>query len=109
MALAHLLQCYTKAIKNPDSEDVIAITIDHGLRTDSAQEAVQVAEWAKSIGTFERNCKQSWLMQSVRLITRNDSNTVGYAPVPCFTHRDFYRRSSPPRKAYSVSELHAQA
>jgi tRNA(Ile)-lysidine synthase len=46
MALLHL----AKAWGDLDGVQVSAVTVDHGLRTESAEEALQVARWAAQIG-----------------------------------------------------------
>jgi tRNA(Ile)-lysidine synthase TilS/MesJ len=53
MALCTLLQKHRERTKWP--EKVIALTVDHGVREESAKEAAEVGRWVKQLGTLRNS------------------------------------------------------
>lgn len=67
-ALAHLLHRHVSYSKYGDFENVLAITVDHGLRPDSGDEALRVKSWANSLGRL------SFFFPSFNAINLNQSS-----------------------------------
>ena len=56
VALMHLLAGWAKRTRRPPPA---VVTVDHGLRADSARDARQVQRWAKAVGLEARVLRRS--------------------------------------------------
>ncbi|MEL6435848.1 MAG: tRNA lysidine(34) synthetase TilS [Pseudomonadota bacterium] len=75
-ALMRLFADHWSGTLRRDMRDVLVITVDHGLRSAAANEALVVADWAGEIGM--RHVIKRWVAPNGRLATQADARSARY-------------------------------